>query len=146
MQTHPEQVLNTHGPHPLADPAFGVSVRRAGEASIIDVNGALLGESAAEIFRECIRELLRKGVKRLVINLSEVDTVDSYGWGALAAAYNWIASAAGQIKFFGATPRVKRTLSRLRLDSVFAMFDSEEDALRAFAGRDSQAPIRDSGE
>ncbi len=132
-------VISAHVPRSSSVPA-SVSDRSAGGVSIIDVDGLLTAESAAQVFRSRVRELLDEGARSLAINLTEVADVDSYGLGALAAAYNWIAETGGKIVLFAPRPRVRRTLSRLRLDSVFAIFDDERAALEAFAKRGGTEP------
>ena len=132
--------MHNHAEHALdqAAPSFfvmapAISDRKVGCVSVIDVNGALTADHAAPMLRSRFHEWLDKGETEFAINLSGVEDIDSYGLGALAAAYNWVTEAGGHLAFYRATPRVRRTLGRLRLDSIFAMFDDEEGALRTIS-------------
>jgi anti-sigma B factor antagonist len=112
-----------------------VTDRRSGDIAVVEVTGPLTVDKAAPVFRDHVRALLDHGQRKFSVNLAHVDDIDSYGLGALAAAYNWIAQSSGRIALCAAAPRVKRTLTRLRLDSVFTLFEREEDALQALASR-----------
>jgi anti-anti-sigma factor len=133
MDSHREHAANLHHAQSFFGPPSSVSDHRSGDVSILDVSGPLTGSEAVEAFRGRVRKLLDEGVTKFAINLAEVGDIDSYGLGGLAAAYNWVAAAGGQIDFFGARPWVRRTLNRLRLDSVLAVFKDKRNALQAFA-------------
>ena len=137
MHSYAERSVKLPGPHLLFGPDFSVSDRRSGDVSgdvsILDVTGPLRGERAAQAFRRYVWDLLNEGVKKLAVNLTEAGDIDSGGLGALAAAYNQVKQDGGRIAFFGAPPRVSRTLTKLRLDTVFAIFKSEDDAVAACA-------------
>jgi anti-sigma B factor antagonist len=126
---------------PLLVHDFRVSDRHSGAVSIIDVGGPLTAEHAARAFRDRVRDLLDQGAKSFVVNLADVETIDSYGLGALAAAYNWIAEAHGEIELVRPQTRVRRMLNRMRLDSIFPILDDESQALQALG----RLPFRDDG-
>lgn len=131
MNSHADHSLSVYPPHPTAIRACRVSERKSGDVSIIEVDGSLTAEHAAQDFRNHVRELLDHGARKIAVGLGGVGEIDSYGLGELAAAYNWAAEAGGTIELFAPQPRVSRMLKRLCLDSVFAIFDDEADALRA---------------
>jgi anti-sigma B factor antagonist len=131
MHAYEQAVSDSNLQQPYWVPDSRVSDRHSGNVSIIDVDGPLTAERAARAFRERVRDLLDEGAKSFVVNLAEVERIDSYGLGALAAAYNWIAQAHGEMELFGPQPRVRRMLHRLRLDSVLPILDDEQQALQA---------------
>lgn len=123
-----------HSSLPLTLPVVArdaVADRTASGTTVIDIDAPLTAESAAQAFCDRVRDLLDRGQRKFVVNLAEVSEIDSYGLGGLAAAHNWITETGGQIRFYGATPRVRRTIERLRLDSVLAMYEDETEALGA---------------
>lgn len=140
MHAH-EQMGGSNFHQPLFVPDFRVSDRRSGNVSIIDVGGPLTAEHAARAFRDRVRDLLDQGTKSFVVNLTDVETIDSYGLGALAAAYNWIAEAHGEMELVRPQARVRRMLNRMRLDSVFPILDDESQALQALG----RLPFGDNG-
>jgi anti-sigma B factor antagonist len=107
--------------------------RQVQGVAVIDVTGPLVAESAVDdALHDRIRQLLNEGVKNFAINLTGVPYADSYGLGCLAGAYNLIEAAGGRIDFFGTSERLVRTLHRLRLDTVFELFEDEASALSSF--------------
>jgi anti-anti-sigma factor len=146
MHSHAEHALDP-GYLPSIDraPDSAVTYRKSGNVVIVDVNARMTVENTARAFPAYVRELLDGGDRRFAVSLGGVDDIDSYGLGALAAAYNWIAEAGGEMVLYGATPRVRRTLNRLRLDSVIAVFDEGEEALRALARARSKPQLRRAG-
>lgn len=126
-----DRFSSSHASQSFFIPTWRVSERKSGNVSIVDVDGPLTVGHAAQAFRERIRELLDEGARTIAVNLGGVGEIDSYGLGGLAAAYNWADEAGATVELFSPQPRVRRMLSRLRLDSVFPIFDTEDDALRA---------------
>jgi len=127
MNSHADHASSVH---PFV-PRCRVSEREAEGVSIVEVDGPLTAEHAAQVFRNHVRELLDHGATKIAVDLGAVSEIDSYGLGGLAAVYNWTAEAGGTIELFAPQPRVRRMLERLCLDSVFAVFDDEQSALRA---------------
>jgi anti-anti-sigma factor len=61
-----------------------------------------------------------------------VTDIDSSGLGGLAEAYNQVMNSGGELKFFGAPPRLTRMLQRMRLDTIFDLHPTEQSALASF--------------
>ena len=131
MHANEQAASGSDSQHSFSVPDSIVSDRHSGHVSIIDVEGPLTAERTARAFRDRVRDLLGEGAKNFVVNLTDVESIDSYGLGALAAAYNWITRVHGEIELFAPQPRVRRMLERLRLDSVFPILDDERQALQA---------------
>jgi anti-anti-sigma factor len=103
-----------------------------GEVTIIDLIGPLTRGFGVQAFDDRVRCLVQEGARSLAINLQQVSDIDSSGYGGLAAAYNWVERAGGQIKLFAVSARVRRTLNRLNFDTVFEILGDQKAALRAF--------------
>jgi anti-sigma B factor antagonist len=106
-----------------------IRIRKAGETTILDLQGALMvGESELE-FRQKIKELLDGGARRLAINLSGVPEMDSWGLGALVRHCTQLRKSGGRCIFFGAVPRVLHLMRTTNLDSVLDLVGTEAEAL-----------------
>jgi len=129
MQT--EQLHNV-----LRFPPFGreprIRDREAGEISVVEVSGPLVGGVAAQSLNGRIEDLLGQRVRELAIDLSGVTDVDSSGLGGLAEAYGQVRESGGEIKFFGAPARLTRLLQRMHLDTIFDLHPTEQAALASF--------------
>ena len=68
--------------------------------------------------RHKVRALLRRGERRLVLDLTRVSRIDAAGVGELVRAYNMTAAANGVLRVAHATARVGQILERVGLFNV----------------------------
>ncbi|MCL6544062.1 MAG: STAS domain-containing protein [Bryobacteraceae bacterium] len=109
-----------------------VTNRQVGDVTVVDVAGRItLGEGASAL-RENIRDLVAKGNKKILLNLSDVSYIDSSGIGELVSAYTTVTNQGGTLKLLGLTKRVKDLLQITKLYTVFEVFESEPIAVRSF--------------
>jgi anti-sigma B factor antagonist len=110
-----------------------LSTRQVGDVTVVDVAGRItLGEGSSSL-RESIRELMTKGNKRILLNLSEVSYIDSSGIGELVSGFTTVTNAGGQLKLVGLTKRVQDLLQITKLYTVFDVYDDEAAAIRSYA-------------
>lgn len=106
-----------------------IRIRKAGQATILDLEGALkLGESE-ETFRNKIQELVDSGSTHLAVNLGGVPEMDSSGIGSLVRAFTTLKKAGGKCTFFAPQKRVLMLLKMVRLDTVLDLVEDEASAL-----------------
>jgi len=83
--------------------------------------------------RDTVKQLIQEN-KRIILNLGEINYIDSGGLGTLVALYTSAASTGASIKLANLTKRVGDLLQVTKLLTVFEVYDSEEKALQAFRG------------
>ena len=106
--------------------------REIGAIVIVDFSGRItLGEGSATL-RRTIRELIDGGHRRIVLNLADVDYIDSSGIGELVSGYTTVRNAEGELKLLYLTKRVHDLLQITRLFTVFDVQPDEDTALRSF--------------
>ena len=106
--------------------------RQIGDVSIIDFSGKItLGEGSSTL-RRTIRDLIDNGQRKIVLNLYDVDYIDSSGIGELVSGYTTVRNAEGEMKLLHLTKRVHDLLQITRLFTVFDVQSDEETALRSF--------------
>jgi len=99
---------------------------------IVDFSGKItLGEGSATL-RRTIRELLDRGHRKIILNLYDVDYIDSSGIGELVSGYTTVRGLDGELKLLYLTKRVHDLLQITRLFTVFDVRSDEEDAIRSF--------------
>jgi anti-sigma B factor antagonist len=108
-----------------------VSERGDNDLGVIALSGEVDIYTAPQ-FKARLNEMLDDGVKRLVVDLSDVDFIDSTALGVLIGGVRSIRAASGQMALVVATRPVERVLSITGLDRVFAICDTREDALKTF--------------
>lgn len=109
-----------------------ITVRKAGNATILELKGPLKMGEAEQAFSDQVQDLLNAGTRNLAINLAGVPEMDSSGIGALVRAFSAAKAAGGKCKLFSAPKRVKQTLKMVRLDSVLEVVEDEATALAGF--------------
>jgi anti-sigma B factor antagonist len=90
-----------------------------------------LGEGSA-MLREMVRDLLSKGQKRIVLNLGDVNYIDSSGIGELVSGYTTVKNQGGELKLLHLTKKVHDLLQITKLYTVFDVHNDESTALTSF--------------
>lgn len=78
--------------------------------------------------RDKMRSLLESGSRFFILNIAEVDYVDSSGLGQLISMWTSVRSSGGNLVLLNPNPRIRRLLVTTRLQVVFDIFDEEETA------------------
>ena len=110
---------------------MNISVRKAGDVTVVDLNGALKLGGPEQAFREAIEGLLDSGILTIAVNLSGVNFLDSSGIGMLVRCHKTASDRSGKLIFFAPTKMVKQTLKMVSLDKVMNLFEDETSALAA---------------
>ena len=100
---------------------------------IFQLQGRLVAEDGADLFKDRVTAALDGGSKDLLIDLSQVDYIDSGGVGALVAMFTRTGRRGGRLKLLCPTSRVCHVLDITGLMHVFEVFEEEDTALRSFA-------------
>lgn len=108
------------------------SNRQVDGVTILDLSGRIVLGEGSEILREALRDLVSRGQKKLLLNLSDVNYIDSSGLGALVSGYTTITGQQGQLKLLNLTKKVHDLLQITKLLTVFEVFDDETSALKSF--------------
>jgi anti-anti-sigma factor len=109
-----------------------VEIRKAEDVVIVDLKGKLTAGLGDQILRDTIDALLAEGWTKVVLNLSEVTTLDSAGLGELVAGLRRCKAEGTRLKLFSANERVHSTIYIARLLPIFETYPTEKDALAAF--------------
>jgi anti-sigma B factor antagonist len=99
---------------------------------VIDAAGRITLGEGSSTFRDTIKDLVTKGDKKVLLNLSEVSYIDSSGIGELVSGFTTVSNAGGKLKLVGLTKRVQDLLQITKLYTVFEVFDDEAPALASF--------------
>ena len=106
--------------------------RVIGDVTIIDIGGRLTVEEGADAFRDLVRQLVRDGRVKLVINFHDAPYIDSTALGEIVRAYTSATRKGGTLKLLNVTARVHELLMITKLLSVFDLFDAEAEAVKSF--------------
>ena len=108
-----------------------MSTRQVDGVLIVDCSGRVVfGEESASL-RDTVKKLLAQSPK-VVLNLREVNYIDSGGLGTLVSLYTSARNAGGAVKLASLSQRVGDLLQITKLLTVFEVFDDEQAAARSF--------------
>jgi anti-sigma B factor antagonist len=108
------------------------STRQSDGITIVDLKGRItLGEGSVTL-RDTVHDLLSKGQKRILLNLGEVNYIDSSGIGELVSAFTAAKKQDGEVKLLNLTKRVHDLLQITKLYTVFDVKDDEALAVESF--------------
>ena len=108
------------------------STRQIDGVTIVDLSGRItLGEGSV-ILRDTVRELMGKGSKKILLNLGDVNYIDSSGIGELVSAFTSVRNQGGELKLLNLTKKVHDLLQITKLYTVFDVKDDETTAVKSF--------------
>jgi anti-sigma B factor antagonist len=100
--------------------------------SILDLNGRLtVGDEVAK-FRERINKMIAAKRSSIILNMGQVDYVDSTGLGALVMFYTTLQRDGGKVKLLNLTRRSIELLVMTKLTTIFEVFNDEQNAINSF--------------
>jgi len=108
-------------------------IREAGDLTLIDLSGKLMGGSDADVFRDLIHELLERGRRGVIVNLAGVTWVNSTGVGILITGYTTLRKNRGDLKLLNVSNKIRSILYVTKLNLIFECFDDEREAADSFA-------------
>ena len=92
----------------------------------------VLGEGSAGL-RDLVRNLVSEGSKKILLNLRNVNYIDSSGLGVLVSAFTSMRSQGGELKLLNLTKRVRALLQITKLLTVFDITDDEATSVKSFS-------------
>ena len=99
---------------------------------ILDLKGRLTAGEETAVLREKLRAEAAAGRKNVILNLAEVDYIDSTGLGTLVICYTSLQKAGGGLKLLNLNRRNIELLVLTKLSTVFELFNDEQDAVNSF--------------
>jgi len=100
--------------------------------TILDMKGRVTVGPEATALREAVAAVIAAGLRNLVLNLAQVDFIDSTGLGALVMCSTSMRKAGGTVKLLNLTRRNIELLVMTKLATVFEIFTDEQDAVNSF--------------
>jgi anti-sigma B factor antagonist len=112
--------------------ALSIATRQVDGVVVLDLSGRItLGEGSVQL-REAIRGLISKGEKNILLNLGDVNYIDSSGLGELVSAFTTAKNQQAEVKLLNLTRKVHDLLQLTKLYTVFDIKDDEASAIASF--------------
>jgi anti-sigma B factor antagonist len=110
-----------------------IETRTIGDVRVLDCSGKItLGEGTMTV-RNAVRDILKNNGKKILLNLADVNYIDSSGIGELVSTYTTVAKEGGSLKLLNLTKKIQELLAITKLLTVFQVFENEQAALASFS-------------
>ncbi len=100
---------------------------------ILQPKGKIMGGPDTTLLHDKLHEYIEQNKRQVVIDLAEVDWMNSTGLGILIAGYTTLRNNQGELKLANVTDKIQSLLTITKLVTVFEAFDSVDDAIKSFA-------------
>ena len=97
--------------------------------AIVTINEKRIYLGITDLFRDDMVSVLDQDFNELIINLEQVAVMNSAGLGVLIMAQDTMKKRGGIIKLTNLQPLMQDIFTRMRLDTLFEIFDDKNEAL-----------------
>ena len=109
-----------------------LSHREENDVMIIEPKGKIMGGPESTELHDLLHDLIEQDKKKVVIDLSKVDWMNSTGLGLLISGLTTLKKAGGELKLAKVTDKIQSLLTITKLVTIFKSFDSVEEAVKSF--------------
>ncbi len=107
--------------------------RQVGSVTVVDISGRIvLGEECASLDK-IMRELLSKGHIKILLNLCDVDRIDSAGWAYILSGLTSARKHNGDLKLLNPAGNLQAVLQMTRMLNILEISHDEAVAIESFA-------------
>ena len=99
---------------------------------ILEPAGKIMGGPDASLLHDKLYEFIEQDKKKFIVDLSEVDWMNSTGLGILISGFTTLRNNDGKLKLANVTEKIKSLLVITKLDPVFESYDSIAEAIESF--------------
>jgi anti-sigma B factor antagonist len=97
---------------------------------VIKLEGEMMLGYSANDFHEAIKNAIEKNKKKIVVDLSDVQFISSWGIGILIYGYTTTTNYGGKFRLAAVSEKISAALKKIKIDNVFEKYVTVEEALR----------------
>jgi anti-sigma B factor antagonist len=109
-----------------------LSTNETSGVSIIDLEGNVLGGPDATALNDILHKLIEKKKKKVLVDLSAVQSMNSSGLSMLIGALQTMRNAGGELKIAAASKKIESLLVITKLSTVFELYPTAKEAIESF--------------
>lgn len=106
--------------------------RTVDDVEIISLQGKITIGAGDTQLREVINNAVSAGKTKILLDLSQVTTIDSSGIGELVGSYTTITNRGGKLKLLHLPAKLNELLHVTQLITVFEVYEDEKEAIGSF--------------
>jgi anti-sigma B factor antagonist len=99
---------------------------------VLEPKGKIMGGPDATVLHDKLHDFIDQNQKKVVINLSKVEWMNSTGLGILISGLTTLRNNGGELKLACITDKIESLLTITRLITVFENYDNVEQAISSF--------------
>ena len=111
---------------------LAMGVREVRGVTVVDLSGRITYGEETKALREQVKRLLAERKYRLVLNLRDVNFIDSSGAGTIVACFTSTRAVGGDLRLANANRYFREFLEMTRLLKMLDVYNSEEEAVASF--------------
>lgn len=111
---------------------FELQEREKGDVVILDLQGSLTIGANEQLVKNTVSDLLDGGYKKIVVNLKDLEFIDSSGVGALVKSYTTVTNSGGRMKLLQLSKNIRHVLNITGLLGIFEVHEEEDKAIASF--------------
>jgi anti-sigma B factor antagonist len=111
---------------------LNISNKQVGDVSVVALKGRIVLGEGSSALRERIKNLVRDGKKKIVLNMTNVTYVDSAGLGTLVAAHVSAKKEGTALHLSDLGSKFHEVLQLTRLLTIFSVYTTEAEAIKSF--------------
>jgi len=99
---------------------------------VIELSGKIMGGAESKDFRELLYHAINEDIVNVVVDLTSAEWMNSSGLGMLISGLTTMRSGGGDLRLVGLSDSIRRPLEVTRLDGVFQIYNTLDDAIKSF--------------
>jgi anti-sigma B factor antagonist len=112
-----------------------IAVTKQSDVNIMKLHGPFRLGPAVESFRSAVDQIMKSSGHKIIVNMTEVNSMDSSGIGALVRSQTAAKQHGGSVKLVNPSKLVVQTLNFVGLLNVFEVHTDENAAINSFLGQ-----------
>lgn len=117
----------------MDDIRLETQIRDSGGLPIIAVAGEI-DLYTAPMFKRALTQTIDGGHSDLLVDMTQVSYMDSSGFGTLLGVTKKVRPSGGSVNLIGCNEAIHRMLKITRLNTIFGIFDTEDEAVTTLRG------------
>jgi anti-sigma B factor antagonist len=106
--------------------------RVVNDVVVLEPKGKIMGGPDATLLHDKLHEFIDQNKKKVIIDLSKVEWMNSTGLGILISGLTTMRNNGGELKLAGVTEKIESLLTITKLITVFENYDSVDQAIGSF--------------
>ncbi len=111
---------------------MNISLKKVNDVLVVAMEGEIMGGTDAESFKNTIYKSIEDDVTNIVVDLKNATWMNSSGLGMLITGLTTARSSGGDLFLAQLSERIRRPLEVTKLDSVFSIYDTVDEAIAGF--------------